>query len=343
MAGAARHAKDGTRLQSAIEYLTTYGWALLVIAAVVAALYYLGVFNSTDFAPRAQPGACQISRPNGPGTVDPILLDGLCNNELPEYVASFPSSGGYARVPFLQFEPAITYEGHNSLTVTLWASTPKSAWQTLAQYEPLDQLYQTPLGPQPYPNIALWYSGVCTNGQDNYYATVLFWGQNASWQFDNPIGQCGNYAVPLTQNQMYFYVMEYDGNTLSAYVGAKGKIFDMGNGHAPISWNPSLGYLPPDQTLLLGCCDEGLWYGYMSNVQVYNTTLTVNELDGLYLEGIGGAPISLNHLVGWWPLNGNSNDYSGNGKNLTTYDGSGYPNTNILSYTNSWTATYSPP
>ncbi|MGC9010605.1 MAG: hypothetical protein ACP5JN_00435 [Candidatus Micrarchaeia archaeon] len=32
-------------------------------------------------------------------------------------------------------------------------------------------------------------------------------------------------------------------------------------------------------------------------------------------EGIGGAPIDLQHLVAWWPLNGNANDYSGNGNN----------------------------
>ena len=32
----------------------------------------------------------------------------------------------------------------------------------------------------------------------------------------------------------------------------------------------------------------------------------------MYYEGIGGAPIDLNDLQGWWPLNGNMNDYSGN-------------------------------
>ncbi|MDE1768908.1 MAG: hypothetical protein KGH62_06120, partial [Candidatus Micrarchaeota archaeon] len=34
------------RLQSAMEYLMTYGWAILVIAVVIGALYQLGVFNS---------------------------------------------------------------------------------------------------------------------------------------------------------------------------------------------------------------------------------------------------------------------------------------------------------
>ena len=37
------------RLQSAMEYLMTYGWAILVIAIVLVALYALGVFNGTAF------------------------------------------------------------------------------------------------------------------------------------------------------------------------------------------------------------------------------------------------------------------------------------------------------
>ncbi|MDE1870554.1 MAG: hypothetical protein KGH71_06315, partial [Candidatus Micrarchaeota archaeon] len=36
------------RLQSAMEYLMTYGWAILVIAVVLGALYQLGVFNGNQ-------------------------------------------------------------------------------------------------------------------------------------------------------------------------------------------------------------------------------------------------------------------------------------------------------
>ena len=35
------------RSQSAMEYLMTYGWAVLIIAVVLAAMYNLGVFNSS--------------------------------------------------------------------------------------------------------------------------------------------------------------------------------------------------------------------------------------------------------------------------------------------------------
>ena len=40
---------NGKRAQSAMEYLMTYGWAILIIAVVLGALYVLGVFNGTSF------------------------------------------------------------------------------------------------------------------------------------------------------------------------------------------------------------------------------------------------------------------------------------------------------
>ena len=56
--------------------------------------------------------------------------------------------------------------------------------------------------------------------------------------------------------------------------------------------------------------------GLMSDLQLYNTTLNPNQISLLYSEGTGGAPLPLSSLVAWWPLNGNANDYSGNGNNV---------------------------
>ncbi len=41
--------KKATKAQSAMEYLMTYGWAILIIAVVLAALDLLGVFNGSAF------------------------------------------------------------------------------------------------------------------------------------------------------------------------------------------------------------------------------------------------------------------------------------------------------
>jgi hypothetical protein len=55
--------------------------------------------------------------------------------------------------------------------------------------------------------------------------------------------------------------------------------------------------------------------GSISNVQIYNSSLSSSQVQALYQEGIGGAPVDPSHLVGWWPLNGDTKDYSGNGNN----------------------------
>jgi len=74
--------------------------------------------------------------------------------------------------------------------------------------------------------------------------------------------------------------------------------------------------------------------GSISNVQIYNASLSQAEIAALYDEGIGGAPIDLQNLVGWWPLNGNANDYSGN-------DNNGVPSG--VTYTSNWYSGYSAP
>ncbi len=40
---------DKLRAQSAVEYLTTYGWAILVIAVVLAAMFALGLFSPSSY------------------------------------------------------------------------------------------------------------------------------------------------------------------------------------------------------------------------------------------------------------------------------------------------------
>lgn len=77
------------------------------------------------------------------------------------------------------------------------------------------------------------------------------------------------------------------------------------------------------------------WNGLISNVQIYNISLTSNVISAMYDEGIGGVPLSLNNLVGWWPLNGNPYDYSGNIQNGAI--------AGSVSFTNSWVSAYSAP
>jgi hypothetical protein len=58
--------KKSTRrkAQSAMEYLMTYGWAILIVIIVAAALYALGVFNPATFAGRTATGFTQLGAPS---------------------------------------------------------------------------------------------------------------------------------------------------------------------------------------------------------------------------------------------------------------------------------------
>ncbi len=65
---------------------------------------------------------------------------------------------------------------------------------------------------------------------------------------------------------------------------------------------------------------SGSFNGSIANMQVYNSMLSVYQVQQLYQSGINGHPISYSkNLVAWYPLNGNANDYSGNGNNGTAY------------------------
>ena len=80
------------KCQSAMEYLMTYGWAILIIAVVLGVLFSIGFFNSANIAPKVTAGSCQVYRPEGPGTTAFIALEGTCQNEQPQYVAQFSGS-----------------------------------------------------------------------------------------------------------------------------------------------------------------------------------------------------------------------------------------------------------
>ncbi len=76
------------RSQSAMEYLMTYGWAIIIVAIVLGALFSMGVFNAANFMPKAPPGSCQVFRPSGAGTTTNINLMGTCSG-IPQFVARF--------------------------------------------------------------------------------------------------------------------------------------------------------------------------------------------------------------------------------------------------------------
>jgi len=313
--------KASAKAQSAMEYLMTYGWAILIMAVVLAALFQLGVFNPMTFAPKAPPGACQVFRPNGPYTTSFINLEGVCSGELPQYVAEFNGANAYIQ------SPAIA----NKKSVSVWIKTISTTQQLILDggvCGTTDQAYQ----------LALTQTGGVGGSppQNTPGVYVTFWADDIYIPNMN-----------LADGTWHNIVLSWNGGS-QVYLMVDGKLPQgylwNGNSWSSLSSQPFTMPSTPNpanQPILIGEGRCQIWSvgstnlsGSIANVQLYNTSLSANEIQALYLEGIGGAPIDLQHLVGWWPLNGNANDYSGNGNNGQT---------NNVNFVSNWYSGYTPP
>ena len=288
------------RAQSAMEYLMTYGWAILIIAVVLGALFELGIFNTTG--PRASPGSCEIYRPYGPGTGAGVSLAGQCNGELPQSVASFDNPLYANQLGSDILVPDLSYY-ISPLTITGWVYIP-----TLS-----------------YGSYLLARTGCCSItdlrvnglGQVSMHVAAYSGGVSLTETPDS-----------VSAGRWTFIAGTYDGTTLTLYVnGASvatttGTVTSYGDS-ATNEWKIGYSYTGTEA-----------FNGSIANVQIYNTSLSASEILGLYQEGIGGAPVRPQNILGWWPLNGNANDYSGN-----NYNGQ----TNKVVFTGSWGNGYTSP
>lgn len=286
-----RHAERSLRLQSAMEYLMTYGWAILVIAVVLASLYQLGIFNTSNSASRAQPGSCKVFRPNGPGTTAFINLVGVCTGQLPQFVASFASSSSYITI-----KNSVSLTATNTLTVAAWVYG--NSWYSGHSIV----LTKTgSLGNKGY-GISVYNSGVRFYAGGKQEATGYILNTGVWYQI------VGTYDKSLASNNIQVYVN-------GVFVGG----------------NTQTGGIVDDGSDIVTTEYSGTYNGFISNVQIYNASLDSSAIQSLYVEGIGGAPVSPQYLVGWWPLNGDAKDYSGNNNNGAATS---------VSYTGSWTSGY---
>ncbi|MGC8478517.1 MAG: LamG domain-containing protein, partial [Candidatus Micrarchaeia archaeon] len=248
------------KAQSAMEYLMTYGWAILIIAVVLGALFQLGVFNANNFAPKAPPGACQVFRPNGPGTTQFINLEGICSGELPQYVAQFNGQNGYitSTVNGLPI-------GSEQRTVTAWFYVPT----------------QPPSGNQD----ALFAYGTQNNCDQTFWVSVSGTGAtcNGGQIFIDNWCTCQSFPgyTTLITGTWYFVAFEYNGTYQIGYLGNNGNIVKV-DAQASVNTGSSpfyIGFWPVRQ----------YFNGNIANVQIYNTSLSSSEIQALYQVGIGGA------------------------------------------------------
>lgn len=286
-----------------MEYLMTYGWAILIIAVVLAALFSLGVFNSSGFTASAKAGACQVTRVGASGT-QTISLTGECQPIPPQFVAQLNGQSSYITTPFMTSNmPAITVSVWFYLSNVNFGDNPRFA--------------------------SNGHTDTLTDQRG--FQLMVNNGGSSGW-FDVGSGT-GNGIAPWSSYQLasktwYFYAGTYNQTTGKVYAYINGNQIATGSFGGLINSNIPvvLGYNP----VYSGDYVDG----YMSNVQIYNTSLSQSEITALYLEGIGGVPVRPQNIAAWWPLNGNENDYGGNNYN-------GQPVG--LTFTSMWMSGYTQP
>ena len=101
--------------QSAMEYLMTYGWAILIIAIVLIALFQLGVFGNNNLEPKVPAGSCHVYR-----SVQGASNVGECNGVLPQFVAQFTGISGSYISTQLYFPEGTTEQ---AFTLSTWVYT----------------------------------------------------------------------------------------------------------------------------------------------------------------------------------------------------------------------------
>lgn len=265
----------GTKSQSAMEYLMTYGWAILAIAIVMVSLYSLGIFNTSNLAPTASPGSCEVVR-----TVAQTSLAGQCNGLMPKYVARFTGSA-----------VTLAYSSRLALmknfTIGLWVN-PNA---TVSHY------YGTVGGPNS------GCSRPCRILIELYGPT--------SQQYSIYLDYANGTTDCAFQTANYGYLLNGAWNFVSATYNTNGTLALYINGTKKATHTCSVN---PSQSAIQYLGADGwnaAWQGSMANVQIYNNTFDASSVKSLYLGGIGAVPVDVNHLIAWWPLNGNANDYSG--------------------------------
>ncbi len=120
--------------------------------------------------------------------------------------------------------------------------------------------------------------------------------------------QCATAVPQISLNTWEFVAATETSGTVTVYVGTTSGVYATGVATSRTSQPLAIGYDPL-------CCANGYANARIANVQIYNSALSASQVQQLYQEGITGNPIAPANVVGWWLLNGNANDYSGQGNN----------------------------
>ena len=124
--------------------------------------------------------------------------------------------------------------------------------------------------------------------------------------WNNSAATCTNLIVPL--NKWSFVAFTINTSAMKVFLNGQIYIYPA----TLTSANPS------NKIFLVGEQGDNRYFnGSIRNIQIYNASFNESELKSLYKGGMNSGPINNTNLAGWWPLDGNANDYSGYNNNGT--------------------------
>ena len=376
------------RSQSALEYMMTYGWAILVIVIVAGVLYSLGIFSPSSSLSTTITGFSGFVGTQADCTPSGVLVlslnDALGNPIFIKYANStyngktfssnvsetiLPDSSGkililngcvnssnvhFSSTVTLEYtEPGQPLPGPYISTGYITGTTSSFVQNTVANFTNSSSMYI----PNSSSTNSIWASGdhysllvwvnlVRAYGGSGYPCADLIETSEGctegAMQQPSLNGEC---SAPVQQgNSFYTYLGELNGST--AYECSKTRQVNTPGVNSPynkwvfvaqvFSYNPST-----QSGWMMACANNicstntswnllggpGFYYnpktdiangqlnGMMANLQMYNVTLTPSQLTEAYDLGYAGIPVTTKGLVAWLPLDGNTNDYSGNNNN----------------------------
>jgi hypothetical protein len=360
--------------QSALEYMATYGWAILIIVIVAGVLYSLGVFSPSNAASNTvigfsgfnvqaqciQGGALEMQITNGLGytvnitkvnttsnsgqsmqiTNAPVLLSSQVSTSyyVPNACPLTTGSRYSVSTTLTYTEPGQTFSGPYFSTGTSSGSVAaetvpaQAAYFTYTLHSKIGVRSSASLNITGSITIGAWYNlaanitgcyneGIVSKatsefpgtGGNNIGGYNLFLGCGMSGQYTNGPQNASGWSSggPIPNSGRWVYVTgEKDGslNRATFFInGVTETVNDVS------TW--SLTKTPVNLTIGFSYAFADAFNGSISDVQIYNTALSATQISRIYGEGLGGAPLSNAGLVGWWPLDGNAMDFSGNGNN----------------------------
>ena len=372
----------GSRSQSALEYMMTYGWAILIIVIVAGVLYSLGIFSPsssisttiTGFSGFAVQGACIQG-----GAIQMQITNGLGYTVNITAVNTTSSGGQSASIPVSVIIPAdqsqsvfvpgacpsptgssfsdfiaVTYTEPGQTFSGPYVSNGKISGRSVDQTPGQVGRFSPPNGTVIASNDTSYMQLTTIPPQsgligENFTFTVVLWAKmpfrdQAQWMSDtflgwSLIGTLGSYyqaaLIDSSPLDMALHTCHYDAHSGNIYsvnsaFGNTWQFFAYTSKHPYYAFEMNNSYENESNSdthsggaspLIIGasflCGDPGI-IGEMADIQIYNISLSQTQLQALYAEGLGGAPTITNaSLVAWWPLDGNTNDYSGHGLSLT--------------------------